>query len=197
VFTIGHWQAKIGDPSLVGWFTVVSYYLCAALSLVYVWKVRPGSDGKDLPPDRRFRIFMAAGVFFLGLSKHFNLPGAFTEMGRIVANRIDGYDSRRWPQALLLVVVGIGVSLLIRWSVRHKSFSGIWQRRAPELICLVYLFGLFVLRAVSLHHVGAFLGIEVFGVRLNWIVELSGIYALMVILLMRVFARSDRTDSVG
>lgn len=140
---------------------------------------------------------MFGAVVFLGLSKHFNLPGAVTEMGRMVANRIGGYDSRRWAQALLLGLVAIGVSLLIRWSVRQTFFSRVWRRRAPELICLSYLFGLFFLRAVSLHQVGALLAVEVSGVRLNWIVELAGIYMLMGILLIRLFARPARVDALG
>jgi hypothetical protein len=58
------------------------------------------------------------------------------------------------------------------------------------MICLCYLCGLVILRAISLHQVGALLSAEVFGVRINWIAELAGIYALIAILLRRIVAKT-------
>jgi len=92
----------------------------------------------------------------------------------------------------VLLLITISVILGVRWATRHPWFSEIWKRRAPEMICLAYLCGLVVLRAVSLHQVGALLGAEVFGVRVNWIVELSGIYALMVIVVIRILAPPEQ-----
>ena len=65
-----------------------------------------------------------------------------------------------------------------------------WVRYAPEMICLVYLCGLVILRAISLHQVGALLSAEVVGVRINWIAELTGVYALIVILLLRMLTKT-------
>jgi hypothetical protein len=146
--------------------------------------------------DRRFRIWMTVIIIVLGLSKHFNLPAAVTEVGRIFANRMGGYESRRWAQVFILLIVAIGLIFVIRWSARHKAFLSIWKRCAPEMICLCYLGSLVILRAISLHQIGSWLAAEAFGVRLNWIVELTGIYTLMVILLIRIFTRADRTGNV-
>jgi hypothetical protein len=190
VITIGHWQPKIGDPSFIGWFTVFSYYLCAGVSLVGSLKDRFRMDATE----RRFRIALTIVVFVLGLSKHYNLPAAVTEIGRILANQIGGYEWRRWLQVFMLVLVATGVILLVRWSASRRSFRALWHRCAPEVIGLLYLCGLFLLRAISLHQAGALLAIEVFGVRLSWIVELAGIHALIVVLLIRIFARPDRTN---
>jgi hypothetical protein len=187
VFAIGHWQPKIGDPSFMGWFTVFSYYLCAGLGFAYVLKAWRRMDGTD----RRFRISMTVVVLVLGISKHFNLPAAVTEIGRIVANQMGGYQLRRGLQVFMLLLVTIGLILLLRWSARHRVFPGVWERYAPEMICLFYLGGLVILRTVSLHQVGALLFAEVFGVRINWIAELTGIYALVVILLMRILAKTS------
>lgn len=192
MFTIGHWQPKIGDPTIIGWFTVFSYYLCAVLSLAGVWKLLPQTNGDKARMDRRFQMGMTTVVIFLGLSKHFNLPGAVTEIGRFLAKAIGGYESRRWPQAVLLLLIGFVLAWLVRWSVHHPRFRVVWQHRAPEIIGLGYLCGLFVLRAVSLHQMGALLAIEVFGLRLNWLVELSGIYALIAIVLFRLRMRTER-----
>src|ERR1041385_9258535 len=66
VLTIGHWQPKIGDPSLAGWFTVWSYYFCAGLSLAYLLKSGRRMDGTV----RRFRILITVVLLLLGISKH-------------------------------------------------------------------------------------------------------------------------------
>ena len=192
VLTIGHWQPKIGDPSFIGWFTVVSYYLCAGLSLACFLKARTRMDATHA----RLRIAMTGAVIVLGLSKHFNLPGAVTEIGRLAVSHIGGYEWRRWIQGFMLFLAGVGLILVLRWSARHTAFFRMWQCCTSEMICLCYLGGLVILRAISLHQLGGLLAAEVFGVRVNWIAELAGVYALIVILLMRLLARADRTSSV-
>lgn len=186
VFNIGYWEPKIGDPSFMGWFTVFSYYLCAGLSLAYILKFWSRMDGTD----RRFRSFTTVVVLLLGISKQFNLPAAVTEIGRIVANWMGGYELRRGSQVFMLLLVAVGLILLIRWAASHKTFPGVWQRFAPEMVCLCYLCGLVILRAISFHPIGRLLSAEVFGVRINWIAELIGIYALFVVLLIRVLAET-------
>jgi hypothetical protein len=186
VFTIGDWQPGIGDPSLVGWFIVGSYYLCAGVSLAWVLKARARVEGTD----RRFRMLITLVVLVLGLSKQFNLPGAVTEMGRMLAYQSGRYEGRRWPQVFMMSLVAIGFVLFIRWWAKQKTFIEIRERASPELICLLCLCSLVILRAISLHHVGALLSAEVFGVRLGWMVELAGIYALVVILLVRIRAKT-------
>lgn len=191
MFTIGHWQPKIGDPSFVGWFTVGSYYLCAGLSLAYLLKNRQRTDATV----RRFRLLITAVVLFLGISKHLNLPGAVTEIGRLAAHQMGGYDERRSVQVVMVLFVAIGLLLLFRRWVTRKAFLVAWERGAPEMMCLFWLCSLAMLRAISLHQVGALLSAEVFDVRINWIVELGGVYALVVILLVRIFAKtSQRQD---
>jgi hypothetical protein len=188
VFNIGQWEPKIGDPSFAGWFTVVSYYLCAALSLTQAWKAWPQMEATA----RRFRIAVTVVVLVLGISKHLNLPGAITEFGRLVTYQMGGYATRRWLQVVILLFVTLGVVLLVRSCVRRQAFLLIRKHGAAELICLAYLSCLAVLRAISLHEIGALLSADVFGVRVNWLVELGGIYALIVILLLRILREISR-----
>lgn len=176
----------------MGWFTVVSYYLCSALSLACVLKARTQMDATDA----RWRIMMTGVVIALGLSKQFNLPGAVTEVGRMVVNAIGGYEWRRWAQGFMLLLGGIVLLFVVRWSTRHNAFVRIWRCCAPEMICLSYLSGLLILRAISFHHVGTLLAADVLGVRVNWIAELTGVYSLIIILLVRILARTDRAEPI-
>jgi hypothetical protein len=141
---------------------------------------------------RRFRILLTVVVFVLGISKHVNLPGAVTEIGRLVAYQMGGYEVRRWLQVFMLLLVTIGLLLLIRRWASRKAFRVVWEHGAAETLCLSCLCGLAILRVISLHQVGAVLSAEVFGVRINWIVELAGVYALIVVLLMRILANTSR-----
>src|SRR5688572_21329675 len=101
VFTIGDWEPKIGDPSFVGWFTVLSYYLCAGLSVAWIVKGWLRRNGRL----RRFRIITTIVILVLGISKQFNLPGAVTEIGRLVADQNAQYYVRRWAQVLMVLFV--------------------------------------------------------------------------------------------
>ena len=78
-----------------------SYYLCAGLGLAYLLKGRQRVDGTAW----RFRILITVVVLMLGISKHLNLPGAVTELGRLVAYQMGGYEARRWVQVVMVLVV--------------------------------------------------------------------------------------------
>jgi hypothetical protein len=185
VFMIGHWQPKIGDPSFMGWFTVFSYYACGGLSLLYFLKARSRLDTTG----RRFAMVMTGLLFFLGLIKNFNLLSAVTEIGRLVAGKGGWLESRRLPQLALMSLVIFGLVIVFVRAARKKSFFQLWKNHAPELVCLAYLCVFVLLRAISLHQYGVLLSREVFGIRVNWIAELAGIYALVIVLLMRMLGK--------
>ena len=188
VFTIGQWQAEIADSSRVGWFTVCSYYFCAALSLACVFKARAEANAEAV----RFRILLTGVIVVLGMCKQFNLPGAVTEIGRIVANHLGRYEWRRWAQVLVLLIGGFVFIRVVASFARHPAFFRSWRRYAPEMICLGWLGGLVILRAISFHYIGAVLAVAVHGVSVNRLVELGGIYALISILLVRLLSRTSR-----
>ena len=81
----------------------------------------------------------------------------------------------------------LGLVFVIRRWATQRAFLVVRHRAAPEMICLAALGALALLRAISLHQVGALLSVEVFGVRISWIVELACLHALMLILLVRIF----------
>ena len=185
VFMIGHWQLKIGDPSFMGWFTVFSYYACGGLSLLYFFKAR----SRMHTTDRRFAIVMTGLLFFLGLIKNFNLLSAITEIGRLVAAKGGWIESRRLLQLALMSLVIFGLAIVFVCAAKKKSLVQLWKSHVPELVCLAYLFVFVLLRAISLHQYGVLLSREIFGIRVNWIAELAGIYALVIVLLARIFGK--------
>ncbi len=169
--TLGSWRPGIGDPTFMGWFTVFSYYLAASLCLFKMisWKLPMEKKG------RHFWGFMFFALIVLGLIKQFNLLGAVTETGRIIAHSCGWMEQHRIIQA--------GAMILISFS--GLIFSGILYRRLASSFSiqqklavtgLAYLILFVILRAVSLHQFGAVLNYEIGAARVNWIAELLGIY---------------------
>jgi hypothetical protein len=182
---IGRWQPKIGDPSFMGWLTVFSYYACGGLSLLYFLKASSRLDTTG----RRFAIVMTGLLLFLGLIKNFNLLSAVTEIGRLVAEKGGWLESRRLFQLAMMLLVIFGLVIVFVRAARKKSFVQLWKNHALELVCLTYLCVFVLLRAISLHQYGVLLSREVFGIRVNWIAELAGIYALGIVLSTRMFGK--------
>ena len=169
--TIGAWQPAIGDPSFMGWFTVFSYYLVAALCLFKVLLHRQPMEKNT----RTFWIFLCCMMVFLGLQKQFNLLTALTEIGRMIARSGGWAEQRRPVQALAMVAAGIAGLIIFRAAYHRLSAvsSGV---NKIAFIGLVYLLLFVVLRAISLHQFGTVLNYEICGARVNWIAELLGIY---------------------
>jgi hypothetical protein len=89
-FTIGSWSPGIGDPSLMGWFTVFSYYFTASICFLKMFSKRVRQQKQALI----FWGIICFSMVVLGMIKQFNLLTAMTEIGRIIA-RSDGWIGQR------------------------------------------------------------------------------------------------------
>lgn len=118
---------------------------------------------------------MFLALIVLGLIKQFNLLSAVTEMWRIIARSGGLMEQRRIVQAgAMILFVSIGV-IFSGFLYRRLSQSFSVQEKLAA-IGLTYLILFVGLRAISLHQCGTVLSYEIWGVRINWIVELFGIY---------------------
>jgi hypothetical protein len=163
-FTIGAWSPGIGDPTFMGWLTVFSYYLAAAVCLLRLFFQRR---------DQLFWAILMVGMAALGVIKQFNLLGAVTEMGRAFVRSGGWAGERRFIQAcvmaavfavfffVVMIVRALGMPTLMRYSAAASGFA--------------YLLLFVVLRAISWHPFDAVLSCEIWGARINWIAELLGI----------------------
>jgi hypothetical protein len=167
------WRPTIGDPSFMGWFTVGAYAAAALLAFLAAAFVRVGDDPVA---DRRRRwlwIGVALLMSFLCVNKQLDLQSLLTRIGRDIAQRGGWYDSRRIVQLLFVMAVaaaGIGTLVLV---VRKTRFIIKEQKLLLAGVC--FLLSFIIIRASSFHHVGEFLGRDIFGFRMNWLLELTGI----------------------
>jgi hypothetical protein len=123
--------------------------------------------------DRLLWFWVAGLMGFLCLNKQLDLQSLFTDLGRVLAREQGWYAKRRGVQEafVLLILMGSGWLLfLVSW--RFRSF---WRRRALLLTGLFFTLTFIVVRATSFHHIDRFLGTPLIGMRINVILELTGI----------------------
>lgn len=169
--TIGSWKPGIGDPSFMGWFTVFSYYLVVSVCLLKM-------ISRTLQPGKKawlFWAFMCLAMIVLGIIKQYNLLSAVTEMWRIIARHGGWMEQRRIFQAGAMIFFFV-ISLIIYALLYRRSLQFFSVQEKVTAIGLVYLVLFVGLRAISLHQFGTVLGWKIWGVRINWIAELFGIY---------------------
>jgi len=138
------WSPTIGDPTLMGWLTVLAYFLTAWLCLRAFNTERSGPERpyrQTIPallrvlrkswPDppllaRRAALwlFLAIVFFCLGINKQLDLQSLVTQVGRTVAHTQGWYDQRRMVQAILVGLVLIaGVVTLATLAITAAWFA--------------------------------------------------------------------------
>lgn len=175
------WRPGIGDPTFLGWATVVLYVL-ATLSCLRTGRALKRVPDMDTEGYRAWLTFTV--IFFcLGVNKQLDLQSAFTEVGRLIAHRYGWYDERRVVQfvfVVLLVTGGTAAIIYTGFRFRNSPFP-----TALTAVGIAFVIAFVVVRAVSFHHADVFLHTTVFGWRWNWILEVGGISLSLIGSLLR------------
>ncbi len=204
------WSPGIGDPTFMGWLTVVAYLAVAWLCVRAFKAEKRGPPRPLLPtiaalfrvlrkhwprpplPARRAALWLvlAAIMLALGINKQLDLQTFVTQLGRSLAHSGGWYEERRFVQALFVGAIGIvglvGLALLA-WLTRGqlRDFRVVLGGLA-FLLCFV------VIRAASFHTVDSLIRFAPLGIRMNWVLELGGIALVGVGVLRRLRAVRER-----
>jgi hypothetical protein len=168
----GQWRPGIGDPTLMGWLTVVAY-LSASWACGWATRAEEKLAGDHARARSVFWWLLAGLLLLLGINKQLDLQTALTVVGRRLAREQGWYENRRFYQVIFLgciAVVGWFLLGLLCWLSRPLR-----GRRLLALLGGVYLGSFVVIRASSFHHVDQLLGLRFGGLKWNWILELMGI----------------------
>jgi hypothetical protein len=172
VTTDGQWRPGIGDPTLLGWATVLAYLAAA----VACWRAAAAENQRTRRRDERSTPFwsrMALILVFLGVNKQLDLQSAITVLGRYLAREQGWYNQRQEYQTLFIIIVAaIGCAALgwFAWIARRAS-----RGRLLALLGLIFVLAFILIRASSFHHIDQILGVRLAGLKANWILELGGI----------------------
>jgi hypothetical protein len=167
-YWMGRWHPAIGDPSFMGWFTVGAYVACAVLAFF--------AARAHLPNDRRPFVFwsmVSMLMLVLAINKQLDLQTLLTEVGRQIARYQGWMEQRRVVQFWFIVLLSF---LAIAGFLGSAFFLRIGFRRFTlAFIGLFFLLSFIIIRAASFHHVDEILHTRILHLKMNWILELSGI----------------------
>lgn len=165
----GQWQPGIGDPTLMGWVTVVAYLVAAFLC---------GNSSLKNKRDHWFWMTLSAILLLLGINKQLDLQSWLTVVGRQMAIEQGWYQERRQFQFdfILGLIAFSFAGLMFLIQAMGKS----WKRVRLALLGLIFLLSFIVIRATSFHHIDTLLGWEFAGFRFNWLFELGGISCIAI-----------------
>lgn len=159
----------IGDPTFVGWFTVVAYLMAAGLSAVNAWRARAGTDRTVY----RLWSSLTALLLFLAVNKQLDLQSYVTAVGRAVAREQGWYEARGNVQ--LAFILAVAATTVIMLALATWALRGVRRQQWLTLVGITMILGFVLIRASSFHYVDAIIGLQFRGFRVNWIIELGAI----------------------
>ena len=166
--TFDRWQPGVGDPGFMGWFTVGCYVLTFLLSMRVFFRADPSRK-----PLRFFWLFLSILMLFLAINKQLDLQSFATAVARCVAKMQGWYDQRQGFQFKVILALGsvaLAVGGFFFWKLRHDL-----SRNLLALLGLTVVFGFVLIRAVGFHGFDAIINTRISYVKINWILELSGL----------------------
>jgi predicted outer membrane lipoprotein len=173
------WSPTIGDPTFMGWLTVVAYLLTAILAVISALKVDKINTHKQKYYTNQFIWWLIALILlFLGINKQLDLQSWLTVTGKNLVIKEGWYESRRIVQGIFIVTFSIFVlafMITITWLMKNNRSNARWG-----LIGLSLLSSFVIIRAASFHHVDKLISFAPSGIRFNWILELGGILAIAI-----------------
>src|ERR1700733_11930900 len=100
----GRWRPGIGDPTVVGWVTVVAY-LVAALGCGWAAFKEPTTDSRRRGKPAAFWLVLAVLLTLLGINKQLDLQSWLTQVARQAMKAMALYQDRRTYQVAFIGAV--------------------------------------------------------------------------------------------
>jgi hypothetical protein len=170
------WQPTIGDPSVMGWVTVGAYFLTSMIALRLVINSRRLFPADIYMTQRRFWLIVCLLMLALGINKQLDLQSMITAMGRYYAARDGWLEYKRYVQAgVIISILTIAALSLLFFIFRMSALLKTNWLAIAGLTCLLVFI---VSRATSFHHMDIFISTYIFGIRVNWLMELGGLAAI-------------------
>jgi hypothetical protein len=169
----GQWEPGIGDPSVMGWVTVAAYFIGALLCGRTAWSHSRHATRSNSKGPAVFWSILAVGLVLLGVNKQLDLQTWLTLFAKRIALHEGWYSERRAVQGAFIGMVALGGAASL---VGMRLLAGQLTRPVVMALAGAVFLGCFILiRASSFHHVDQMLGMDLGGLKVNWILELGSI----------------------
>lgn len=194
------WHPTIGDPSFMGWFTVLAYFVTFLLSLKVV-SISEHIFARRRKRQKQLWITISALFLFLCINKQLDLQSFLTASVRYLLQEWDIFEYKRDLQKLFIASIffsGIAVFVFI-----FKQLQQVIKKHTIAIIGIVFLSMFILIRASSFHNIDSFLVNDLLGFKMNWLLELTGIglvFANGILLIqrkkkIRIIVKEKKTTS--
>jgi hypothetical protein len=174
------WQWHVGDPTALGWLTLLAYLVCV-LACWRAWRAsRSGAarlrvshpaEADNLARLAGWWLGVAVVMLLLGLNKELDLQTLLGLWGKQAAREQGWYAQRRVVQGVF--VAALVVAAVIALGLAAYALRGVLRRIALGLVGLGLVFVYALLRAALFHTVRDPSGQNALGG--VWPIELAGI----------------------
>ncbi len=184
------WPLRLGDPTFVGYLTVMLYFLTAYFCYILARR----SKSKSLEDLREKRLWLALAVLFclLGLNKQLDFHSTLTQYGRAMSIAQGWYGQRRLVQLVFVASVaavgGIVLLALLLWLRRSSKLAIVAVLGTGMLITYI------VVRAASFHDADRVIAMRLLGLRWSWVLEIAGIIVVLTACLYRLRSTSSEVQ---
>ncbi len=188
------WRPGIGDPTPLGWLTVLAYLVVTIICTVYAFRLW---QAKGLEHRRRqiaAWVLVAFLLFLLGINKQLDIQTLLSQIGREISRTQGWYSDRRAIQFVFIIFVACTgtTSIAVLAFILRKSLRRHWLTFLGLLTLLLFV----VIRAVSFHYVDAFLYTNIFGqFTLSSAIELLSLIIIGTSLITAIRALRAQSDS--
>jgi len=161
----GRWAPGIGDPTVLGWVTVLAYLVAALLCLACA--------RRDGPGPRRYWGALGVLLLMLAVNKQLDLQSLLTQVGRDMALAQGWYGQRQRVQLAFIVALAaatLATVLGLALRLRRSDPAARWAAAG-----LTLLLAWIVTRAASFEHIDQRLGWRAAGITLNGALEIGSI----------------------
>jgi len=183
------WRPGIGDPSLMGWLTVLAYASVAALCGWAGWRERV------IARWARGRVWavLVVGMAGLGVNKQLDLQTWFGRSAKSVVQAAGWMTHERLLETgfivALVVLALLTIGMLLFWLRRY------WRQYGLAVVGIAFLAAFVIARGSSFHDVDWILGESLAGASVNGMLELGGIGLIAVNAAVAVWVNRDARGS--
>lgn len=186
-YLMGKWHPGFHDDYFIGWLITGSYFACGVLAALIATFHRQMEEKHTV----KFWHVVSLIMVLLGLNKQLALQILLTEIGRHIAQTQGWYDQRRILQFSFIIVFAVTFTTAFIWFA--KKYRDSFRRYMLVFCGLFFLLGFVIMRAATFHHFNDLIQIELFyGLTMNWALELTGIYMIIIAEVREIFVSTLR-----
>lgn len=162
----------VGDPTIIGWATVLIYFAAVARCLI------KASASKKFGGNYQFWLNLATLLLFLSVNKQLDLQTWFEQTMKALAEEHGWYAQRALLQKIFIMLLGLGMlAILISFRL---YLANTWRNYRLTLLGLMLLCLFILIRAASFNRLDFLIDQDIMGLKISEMLEISAISLIIL-----------------